>query len=58
MADVAHLRAQAQLCFAIAELMSDPADAKLARVAAEQYACRAEKAEREQAAGEPAAAFG
>jgi hypothetical protein len=47
MFDPTHLRAQAQLCFAIADLMSDPADAERVRSAAEQYASRAEKAERE-----------
>ena len=47
MFDPAHLRAQAQLCFAIADLMSDPSDAERVRSAAEQYVSRAEKAERE-----------
>jgi len=47
MSDPAHLRAKAQLCSAIAELMSDPADANMARQTAEQYASLAEKAERE-----------
>jgi hypothetical protein len=50
MFDPTHLRAQAQLCFAIADLMSDPADAERVRSAAEQYVSRAEKAERERAA--------
>jgi hypothetical protein len=49
MFDPTHLRAQAQLCFAIADLMSDPADAERVRLAAEQYLLRAEKAERERA---------
>ena len=47
MSDPAQLRAKAQLCSAIADLMSDPADATTARVKAEQYAWLAEKAERE-----------
>ena len=47
MSDPAHLRAKAQLCSAIAELMSDPADANMARQTAEQYASLAEKAEQE-----------
>ena len=47
MSDPAHLRAKAQLCSAIAELMSDPADANMARQTAEQYSSLAEKAERE-----------
>ena len=47
MFDPTHLRAQAQLCFAIADLMSDPADADRVRMAAEQYVTRAEKSERE-----------
>jgi len=50
MLDPAYLRRQAELCFAIAELMTNPVDAKLARLAAEQYARRAEHAEQEQAA--------
>jgi hypothetical protein len=49
MFDPVHLRAQAQLCFAIADLMSDPADAKRVRQAAEQYASRAERVERKRA---------
>jgi hypothetical protein len=49
MSDPAHLRAKAQLCSAIAELMSDPADANMARQTAEQYASLAEKAEQERA---------
>jgi hypothetical protein len=49
MSDPAHLRAKAQLCSAIADLMSDPADANTARQTAEQYASQAEKAERERA---------
>jgi hypothetical protein len=49
MSDPAHLRAKAQLCSAIADLMSDPADATTARHTAEQYASLAEKAERERA---------
>jgi hypothetical protein len=49
MFDPTHLRAQAQLCFAIADLMSDPADAERVRSAAEKYVSRAEKAERERA---------
>jgi hypothetical protein len=48
MIDAMYLRRQAQLCFAIADLMSNPADAKLARLAAETYEQRAEKADREQ----------
>jgi hypothetical protein len=44
MIDAAYLRAQAELCFAIADLMSSPEDARLARMAAEQYVSRAEKA--------------
>jgi hypothetical protein len=47
MFDPVHLRARAQLCFAIADLMSDPADAERVRLAAEQYATRAERAERD-----------
>ena len=47
MVEAAYLRRQAELCFAIAELMSDPADATLAREAAEQYVQRAKKAEEE-----------
>ena len=47
MSDPAHLRAKAQLCSAIAELMSDPADATTARQTAEQYAALADKAEQE-----------
>jgi hypothetical protein len=47
MFDSAHLRAQAELCFAIADLMSDPADAERVRLTAEQYVSRAEKAEQE-----------
>jgi hypothetical protein len=54
MFDPAHLRAQAQLCFAIADLMSDPSDAERVRSAAEQYVSRAEKAEQEQGKGEGA----
>jgi hypothetical protein len=46
MFDPAHLRAQAQLCFAIADLMSEPSDAERVRSAAERYVSRAEKAER------------
>ena len=49
MSDPAQLRAKAQLCSAIADLMSDPADANTARHTAEQYASLAEKAERERA---------
>ena len=49
MSDPAHFRAKAQLCSAIADLMSDPADANTARHTAEQYASMAEKAERERA---------
>jgi hypothetical protein len=49
MSDPAHLRAKAQLCSAIADLMSDPADANTARHTAEQYASLAEKAERDRA---------
>jgi hypothetical protein len=56
MFDSTHLRAQAQLCFAIADLMSDPADAERVRSAAEQYVSRAEKAERERADHEEVAA--
>jgi hypothetical protein len=55
MFDPTHLRAQAQLCFAIADLMSDPADAERVRLAAEHYVSRAEKAERERADDEGAA---
>jgi hypothetical protein len=47
MSDPAHLRAKAQLCSAIADLMSDPADATMARRTAEQYASLADKAEQE-----------
>jgi hypothetical protein len=50
MTDAAHLRRQAELCLAIAELLSNPVDAKHARSAAEQYAQRARNAEQEQAA--------
>ena len=50
MLDPAYLRAQAELCFAIADLMSTPEDARLARIAAEHYVSRAEKAECEHAA--------
>jgi hypothetical protein len=49
MTDAAHLRRQAELCLAIAELLSNPVDAKHARSAAEQYAERARDAEKEQA---------
>ncbi len=49
MADAAYLRRQAELCFAMAELLSNPIDAKHARSAAEQYAQRARYAEQEQA---------
>jgi hypothetical protein len=55
MFDPTHLRAQAELCFAIAELMSDPADAERVRLAAEQYVSRAERAERERANQDQAA---
>jgi hypothetical protein len=48
MLNAAHLRRQAELCFAIAEVLSNPVDAKLARQAAEQYERRAENAEQEQ----------
>jgi hypothetical protein len=58
MSDPAHLRAKAQLCSAIAELMSDPADANMARQTAEQYASLAEKAERERADQQRVAAQG
>ena len=47
MFDPVHLRARAQLCFAIADLMSDPADAERVRLAAQQYAARAERVERD-----------
>jgi hypothetical protein len=50
MFDTTHLRAQAQLCFAIADLMSDPADADRVRQTAQKYVSRAEKAERERTA--------
>ncbi len=49
MADAAYLRRQAELCLAMAELLSNPMDAKHARSAAEQYAQRARNAEKEQA---------
>jgi hypothetical protein len=37
MVDAAYLRRQAELCFAMAELLSNPADAKCARLAAERF---------------------
>lgn len=43
--DPIYLRRQAELCLAIAGLMSSPADAKVARQAADQYLHRAEQAE-------------
>jgi hypothetical protein len=49
MVDAAYLRRQAELCFAMAELLSNPVDARHARLAAEQYAQRARNAEQEQA---------
>jgi len=49
MADAARMRRKAELCFAIAELLSNPADAKSARSVAEQYAQRARDAEEVQA---------
>ena len=50
MMDAAHLRAQAELCFAIAELVSDRAAANQACLAAEQYVRRAGQAEQEKLA--------
>lgn len=50
MMDAAYLRAQAELCFAIAELVSDRAAANLACLAAQQYRRRADKAEQEKLA--------
>jgi hypothetical protein len=50
MVDPAYLRRQAELCFALAQLMTSTVDSKLARLAAEQYARRAENAEQEQSA--------
>jgi hypothetical protein len=47
MADPAYLRRQAELCLSISALMSDPASAKVARLAADQYARRAAHAEQE-----------
>jgi len=47
MMNAAHLRAQAKLCFAIADLMSAPADGQVARSAAERYIRLAEKAEKD-----------
>jgi hypothetical protein len=41
-----YLRAQAELCFAMARLVSDPDAAKLARLAAERYMRRADNAEK------------
>jgi hypothetical protein len=48
MADAEYLRRQAELCRAIADLMSSSSDANLARQAAERYARRAANAEQEQ----------
>ena len=45
MADAAYLRRQAELCLAIAGLMSRPHDAELARQAAANYIRRAVDAE-------------
>ena len=55
MVEAAYLHRQAELCFAIADLMSDPVGAKLARVAAEHYVQRAKKAEEEQVFLDPPA---
>jgi hypothetical protein len=41
MVDAAYLRRQAELCFAMAELLSNPEDAKCARLAAERFVQRA-----------------
>ena len=46
MPDPAYLRRKAELCLSIAELMSDPDSAKVARSAADRYARRAEQAEK------------
>ena len=48
MLDAAYLRRQAELYFAMAELMSDPVDAQLARAAAERFQQRAKEAEQQQ----------
>jgi hypothetical protein len=48
MIDAAYLRRQAELCSALAELMSNPIDAQVARRAAEQYVQRAQSAEEKQ----------
>ena len=48
MMNAAHLRAQAELCFAIAKLMSAPVDAEVARLAAERYVRRADKKDSEE----------
>jgi hypothetical protein len=50
MLDAAYLRRQAELYFAMAELMSDPVDAQFARSAAEQYVQRAKNAEQQEVA--------
>lgn len=50
MVDAAYLRRQAELCFAMAELLSNPEDAKCARLAAERFVQRAKHTEQEQAA--------
>jgi hypothetical protein len=42
MIDAAYLRRQAELCFAIAALMSDPKDARVARLAGDRYLHRAQ----------------
>ena len=52
MSGAAHLRRQAELCLAMAELASNPIDAKRARLAAEHYLQRARSVEQEQ--GRPA----
>jgi hypothetical protein len=48
MPNATHLRRRAELCFAIAQVLSHPADAKVARQTAEQYVRRAENTEKEQ----------
>jgi hypothetical protein len=53
MLDAAYLRRQAELYFAIAEMLTSPADAQLARAAAERYVHRARIAEQQEAGNRP-----
>jgi hypothetical protein len=53
MADSAYLRRQAELCLAMAELLSNPVDAKHARSAAEQGAICTAREKRRKTTGRP-----